>query len=113
LRLLVFIGLAAFAIASCSRSGSDAARPLTAEESRGQRLYQGSCATCHRPNSTDPLNGPGLQGLFRKPYLPSGAPANDERVREVIKQGRRTMPGYGQIFDDRQINDVIAYLKTL
>jgi mono/diheme cytochrome c family protein len=54
-----------------------------------------------------------LQGLFRKPYLPSGAPANDERVREVIKQGRRTMPGYGQIFDDRQINDVIAYLKTL
>jgi mono/diheme cytochrome c family protein len=27
--------------------------------------------------------------------------------------GRRAMPPYGQILDDRQINDLLAYLKTL
>jgi mono/diheme cytochrome c family protein len=54
-----------------------------------------------------------LKGVYKKQFLPSGAPANDERVGEVIRHGRRMMPGYAQIYDDRQIADVIAYLKTL
>jgi mono/diheme cytochrome c family protein len=54
-----------------------------------------------------------MTGLYRKPYMPSGAPANDERVAEVIRQGKRMMPGYAQTLDDAQIADLIAYLKSL
>jgi mono/diheme cytochrome c family protein len=104
---------AGLALLGCSREDGGRVRPLDAQEARGERLYRTGCAACHRPNSTDPLNGPGLRGMYKKPYLPSGAPTNDERVHDVIKRGRRMMPGFGHIYDDRQIADIIAYLKTL
>jgi mono/diheme cytochrome c family protein len=88
-------------------------KALTASEVHGERLYKASCAACHHADSTAPLNGPGLQGVFKAHYLPSGAPANDERVHEVIVRGRRNMPGFGQILDDAQVRDIIAYLRTL
>jgi mono/diheme cytochrome c family protein len=88
-------------------------KALTASEVHGERLYKTSCAACHHSDSTAPLNGPGLQGVFKARYLPSGAPANDERVHEVIVRGRRNMPGLGQVLDDAQVRDIIAYLRTL
>jgi mono/diheme cytochrome c family protein len=88
-------------------------KTLSASEEHGERLYKSSCANCHRSDSADPLNGPGLKEVFKKQYLPSGAPANDDRVHAVIVQGRRTMPGFGQIYDDAQIHDLIAYMRTL
>jgi mono/diheme cytochrome c family protein len=51
--------------------------------------------------------------MFKVRYLPSGAPANDERVHEVIVRGRRNMPGFGQVLDETQVRDIIAYLRTL
>jgi mono/diheme cytochrome c family protein len=107
------LGLLLGLAGGCSDSADSQPRPLSAQEARGQRLYQSTCATCHRPDSTAPLNGPGMKDLFKKAYLPSGAPANDERVGEVIRMGRKNMPPYGQVFDDSQIRAIIAYLKTL
>ena len=40
-------------------------------------------------------------------------PANDERVRDTILKGRRNMPRFNDVLDDKQINDLIAYLHTL
>ena len=51
--------------------------------------------------------------MFAKKFLNSGAPATDERVEEVIRKGRRTMPGYAETYTDQQIADVIAYLHSL
>jgi mono/diheme cytochrome c family protein len=105
---------AALLVLSCKpESPPPAPKALNLSEEHGQRLYKSSCATCHRADSGAPLAGPGMQGLFKKPYLPSGAPANDERVQEVIIRGRRSMPGFGQIYDESQIRDIIAYLRTL
>lgn len=87
--------------------------PLTASQLRGQKLYQASCAVCHRADSDAPLNGPGLKGMYNKKFLTSGLPANDERVQDVIRRGRRSMPGYGQTHTDQQIADIIAYLHSL
>jgi mono/diheme cytochrome c family protein len=88
-------------------------KTLTASEVHGERLYKTTCAACHHADSAAPLNGPGMQGIFKARYLPSGAPANDERVHEVIVRGRRNMPGFGQVFDETQIRDIIAYMRTL
>ena len=54
-----------------------------------------------------------MVGLFKKPAMPSGTPANDERVREVIRQGRAKMPGFAYVLDARQVEDLISYLHTL
>ena len=56
--------------------------------------------------------GPPLEGLFNKKFLPSGTPATDERVQNVIQFGRRTMPAFGQMLDESQTTDVVAYLHT-
>ena len=101
--------------ASCSSKSASTAelKPPTASEEHGERLYKSSCAACHRADSKDPLNGPGMKGIFSAKFLPSGAPANDERVHEVIVRGRRNMPAMGQIYDESQIRDIIAYLHRL
>ncbi len=68
---------------------------------------------CHYPTSTEPLHGPGLQGLFMKPYMPSGAPANDDRVTSTILHGRNNMPALANQMDNQQLADLLAYLHTL
>jgi mono/diheme cytochrome c family protein len=51
--------------------------------------------------------------MYKKKYLPSGAPANDDRVGAVIMRGRNMMPAFGNNLDDEQLNDLLAYLHTL
>ncbi len=92
---------------------SKAVSELTPQEQRGRVLYQQDCASCHYANQTGDLHGPSLFAMCRKKYLPSGAPANDERVTPVILRGRNMMPGYGKDLSDQQLADLIAYLHTL
>jgi mono/diheme cytochrome c family protein len=40
-------------------------------------------------------------------------PANDDRVSDVIRLGRDKMPAYGQVLNQQQITDLLAYLHTL
>jgi mono/diheme cytochrome c family protein len=86
---------------------------LTPQEAQGRAVFQTQCARCHYPNKTKSLNGPGLQALYKKPYMPSGAPANDERIRATILHGRNMMPALSDTVDEQQLDDLMAYLRTL
>jgi mono/diheme cytochrome c family protein len=86
---------------------------LSPAEQRGQAVYSRDCASCHYASQSGDLHGPSLFGMYRKKYLPSGAPANDERVTPVILRGRNMMPGYQNQLDDQQLADLLAYLHTL
>jgi mono/diheme cytochrome c family protein len=86
---------------------------LTPVEMQGHAVFQANCARCHNANSTRALHGPGLQALYKLPYLPSGAPANDDRVRSVIEHGRNMMPAFGHDLDEQQMQALLAYLHTL
>jgi mono/diheme cytochrome c family protein len=93
---------------------SDAELGLSEQQSAGRRVYDRHCDQCHEPYSTSGKKGPGLKGVFKKPYLSeSGLPANDERVGELIRLGRSKMPGFGQTLDQQQIQDLLVYLHTL
>jgi mono/diheme cytochrome c family protein len=93
---------------------SDAELGLNAQQGAGRRVYDRHCDQCHEPYSTSGKKGPGLKGVFKKPFLPeSGLPANDERVGEIIRFGRSKMPGFGQTLDQQQIQDLLAYMHTL
>ena len=86
---------------------------LTAQEMRGRKVFVSDCARCHNANNTRSLHGPGLQGLFKQKYLPTGAPANDDRVTAVILHGHGLMPAFQNTMDEQQLDDLLAYLHTL
>ncbi len=85
---------------------------LNAQQSRGHAVFQSQCAACHYDRTSGPLHGPSVLGVFKKPYLPSGAPANDDRVSATILHGRALMPAHPDM-DPQDLNDLLAYLHTL
>ena len=96
------------------RRKSDAELGLNAQQAAGRRIYDRHCDQCHEPYSTRGKKGPGLKGIFKKEYLSvSGLPANDDRVTEIVRFGRSKMPAYGQMLDQQQIQDLLAYMHTL
>jgi mono/diheme cytochrome c family protein len=110
--ILAFVSLAAAVVLGCrSLPPSKPASEWTPQEARGAQVYQQNCAKCHYPNNTHSLHGPGLQAITKIKAMPSGAPPTDERLTTVILRGRNMMPAT-QLGDD-QLNDLLAYLKTL
>jgi mono/diheme cytochrome c family protein len=85
---------------------------LNAQQMRGHDVFQAYCAQCHHDRISRPLHGPSLLGVFKRKELPSGAPANDERVTATILHGRGLMPAQPEI-DPQQLEDLLAYLHTL
>jgi mono/diheme cytochrome c family protein len=86
---------------------------LNAQQMRGHDEFQAHCAACHYDRRNGPLNGPSLMGVFKKDYLPSGAPANDDRVMGTILYGRSMMPAMGRTMTPDERDDLMAYLHTL
>jgi mono/diheme cytochrome c family protein len=96
------------------RRKSDAELGLNPQQAAGRKIYDSECARCHEPYSTRGKKGPGLKGVFQNKYLPnSGLPANDERVSDIIRLGRKDMPAYSQKLSDQELQDLLAYLHTL
>jgi mono/diheme cytochrome c family protein len=85
---------------------------LNAHEAHGYRVFAAHCAQCHYDRQEGPLHGPSLLGIYKKPYLPSGAPANDDRVIATIQHGRKMMPAQSDL-DPNDLDDLLAYLHTL
>jgi mono/diheme cytochrome c family protein len=86
---------------------------LSPQEAAGYEVYKQQCARCHNAYDTHALHAPSLYGVFRQPYLPSGAVANDDRVTAVILHGRDMMPAFNNSIDQQQLEELLAYLHTL
>ena len=95
------------------RRKSDAELGLNPQQARGRYLYDQNCIRCHEPYTRWGTHGPSLKNLYKKPYLPSGMPVNDERLQDVILLGKAKMPSFRKTFTDQQVEDLLAYLKTL
>src|ERR1700735_1811037 len=110
------VGLALIALAGCDveRRKSDAELGLNPQQAAGRKIYDNYCDRCHRPDSTKGKKGPGLKGVFQHQFLPqTGLPANDERVTDIIRNGRPDMPGYSQVMSAQDMQDLLAYMHTL
>ena len=103
-------------LGSCDveRRKSDAELGLNPQQAAGRKIYDKYCDRCHEPYSTRGKKGPGLKGVFKNKYLSiSGLPANDERVTDILRLGRKEMPGYAQTLSQQDIEDLLAYMHTL
>jgi mono/diheme cytochrome c family protein len=116
----ILIPLAALAVVvvlcgcDVARRKTDAELGLNPQQASGRKIYDSNCDRCHEPYSTRGKKGPGLKGVFQNKYLPiSGLPANDDRVTDIVRLGRKEMPGYNQTLNQQDIDDLLAYMHTL
>jgi mono/diheme cytochrome c family protein len=108
------LALAGLAGCDVERRKSDAELGLNPQQATGRKIYDNYCDRCHRPDSAKGKKGPGLKGVFQHQYLPqTGLPANDDRVSDIIRNGRPDMTGYSQVLSPQDMQDLLAYLHTL
>jgi len=106
---------AAILTSSCKieRRKTDAELGLNEQQSRGRAVYDAECIRCHEPYTRWGTHGPSLTGIYKRQYLPSGMPANDARVSDVILMGKAKMPSFRGKLSQQQVEDLLSYLKTL
>lgn len=113
---VIWSALLLFLLTGCDaeRRKSDAELGLNAQQAAGRKVYDGYCDRCHDAYSSKSRKGPSLQHMFKRQYLEdSGLPANDDRVTDIILMGRDKMPAFGQALNQKQVEDLLAYLHTL
>jgi mono/diheme cytochrome c family protein len=83
---------------------------------RGATLFAASCAQCHGPAAP-------MQSIGERPTLAFSSAVNAATPRNAIQMmlsgngwhgedSTNYMPGFGQIYDDRQIADLASYIRA-
>jgi mono/diheme cytochrome c family protein len=82
---------------------------LGENETRGKGLFLQRCSICHLPQlpGRKPPVGPALSG-----YLQSPTPEKQAAARQKIVDGSPAMPGFRYALQSKDVDDIIAYLKT-
>jgi mono/diheme cytochrome c family protein len=85
---------------------------LNDQETRGENLFRQRCSLCHLPRKlkfgSPAVIGPDLTGLFKE-----AGPDKMKLLRGTILKGGPDMPGFQYGLEPKEIDDLIAYLKTL
>jgi mono/diheme cytochrome c family protein len=81
---------------------------LSEDELNGKKLFVQRCALCH-----DLLGQPATATVGPWVDAETVKSRGEARVREQILKGSRRMPGWQYTLDARQVDQMIAYLKTV
>jgi len=80
---------------------------------KGKELYDSKCFSCHDPESTNTIIGPGHKGILKNPTLPvSKKPATLENIMNQLRTPFKDMPSFSYLSDE-ELQNIIAYLNTL
>jgi mono/diheme cytochrome c family protein len=105
-------GTANLAAQSQPAAAAPAPETLSDEARRGEGLFLQRCSLCHLPRKlkfgSPPVIGPSLSGQFR-----DATPDQLKILRGFILKGGPDMPGFQYGLEPKQIDDLVAYLKTL
>lgn len=90
-----------------------AGQNLTEQQARGEGLFLQRCSLCHlvqgkRLHPDAESYGPSLTGLLR-----DASAAKEKAIRGIISKGGARMPGFQYGLTPEQMDDLIAFLKTL
>jgi mono/diheme cytochrome c family protein len=85
---------------------------LSEQETRGENLFRQRCSLCHLPRKlkfgSPAVIGPDLTGMFKE-----ASPDKLKLLTGAILKGGPDMPGFQYGLEPKEIEDLIAYLKTL
>jgi cytochrome c len=84
-----------------------------ASSNPGEQVFATNCAMCHNSGSTATKVGPGLKGLYAKAKLSDGNKVTDQNVRNFLEKSHPGMPSFANRLTKEQMDQLIAYLKTL
>jgi mono/diheme cytochrome c family protein len=90
---------------SFARAGQE---PSGESSARGMSMFRKSCSVCHSVRSGEIKVGPSLYGVLRE-----SSGRSEHKVRETILEGKGNMPAFKEKLDLDQVEDLLAYLKTL
>jgi mono/diheme cytochrome c family protein len=79
---------------------------LTPKQAHGRQILTQNCNVCHLPQN------PG-SATYGPPLNKESANGDDKLMKEVIRNGLVKMPGWKYTLKDSDIDDVIAYVRTL
>jgi mono/diheme cytochrome c family protein len=114
---VVFATLAAGRSDSLRAQGKTTVAPAIADKlsddaRRGEGLFLQRCSLCHLPRKlkfgSPPVIGPSLSGQFK-----DAGPDQMKILRNFILKGGPDMPGFQYGLEPKEVDDLIAYLKTL
>jgi len=81
----------------------------------GKKVYEQNCVTCHGPKGA----GDGAAAAALNPKPANFVKGNfkygskDEDLSKIIKNGKGAMPPWGSVLKPADIENVIAYIRTL
>ncbi|SRR5579871_175938 len=88
------------------KSGGDA--------TKGEAVFKDkNCTVCHWPDKETKRIGPGLKGLFTHKKMWDDRPLTEANVRDMILKGGGKMTGFEDQLTPKELDNLIAYLKTL
>jgi cytochrome c len=126
MRVSVFVRVSVLAAASCALATLIQSPANAADAEHGKQVFQ-ACAACHtdRPDAI----GPSLKGVFGRkaaavedfrysnPMRRANLVWDEPNLRAYISDPQAKVPGnrmpFGGLHDGNDLDDVIAYLKTL
>lgn len=91
---------------------SPSVQKLNEQERQGEGLFLQRCSLCHLPRKlkfgSPAVIGPVLNGQFK-----DATPDQMKVLRNFILKGGPDMPGFQYGLDPKEVDDLVAYLKTL
>ncbi|KAB7770721.1 c-type cytochrome [Xanthomonas maliensis] len=94
-----------------AQAQSSDATPLSAQKgvaaASGEQVYRAICQGCHMPAGTGAQGAGEYPSLVDNPKL-AAAPY----VTMMVLDGHAGMPGFADLLNDRQVADVVIYVRT-
>ncbi len=91
-----------------SQAQISGAHPVSPQVRAGQETFEKTCMQCHATIDGQVSFGPNLHGVLKAPH-PRKTPAE---VRVILKDGKGKMPPLGDKLAPKDVDNVIAYLRT-
>lgn len=95
--------------APASQAQISAAHPVPPQVRVGKETFEKTCMQCHATIDGQVSFGPNLHGVLKAPH-PRKTPAE---VRVILKDGKGKMPALGEKLTKTDVDNLIAYLRTL
>ncbi len=101
---IIFSLAVIFSLLSVSAVSRDV---YAADSIKGDKIYQQNCSNCHGTRGVSNISGVADfsrgEGLFK----------SDVELLKLLQRGKGMMPAYQGRLSDKELLDVIAYMRTL